>query len=68
VVELESWREKGDMARRLEELAGHREGIAAAANAAIQGGLEPETVQQVETALGRLEAALRARAAGEAAG
>jgi hypothetical protein len=68
VVELESWREKGDMAGRLGELAGHREAVAAAANAAIQGGLEPGTVSQVEVALGRLEAALRARAAGEASG
>jgi len=68
VVELESWRDKGDMAERLEELSGHRQAVAAAANAAIQGGLEPGTVAQVEAALGRLEAALRARAAGEAAG
>jgi hypothetical protein len=65
VAELESWREKGDMAQRLDELAGHREPVAAAANAAIQGGLEPDTVRQVEAALARLEAALRARAAGE---
>ena len=38
-AELESWRERGDMARRLDELAGHREPVAAAANAALQGGL-----------------------------
>ena len=66
VAELESWREKGDMAKRLDEMAGHRDAVAAAANAAIQGGLEPGTVAEVEAALGRLEAALRARAAGEA--
>lgn len=65
VVELQSWRERGDMAGRLEELDDHREALASAANAAIQGGLEPGTVRQVEAALGRLEAALRARAAGE---
>ena len=65
VAELESWREKGDMAGRLAELAAHREPIAAAANAAIQGGLEPGTVAQVEAAMERLEAALRARSAGE---
>lgn len=68
IVELGSWREKGDMAGRLDELAGHREAVAAAANAAIQGGLEPGTVAEVDMALSRLEAALRARAAGEAAG
>jgi hypothetical protein len=64
VAELESWRENGDMAARLAELGERREAVAAAANAAIQGGLEPETVAAVESALGRLEAALRARAAG----
>jgi hypothetical protein len=63
VAELESWRGRGDIGARIDELAGMREGVAAAANAAIQGGLEPEQVQAVETALGRLAAALRARAA-----
>jgi hypothetical protein len=65
IAELESWREHGDMAGRLAGLADHREPVAAAANAAIQGGLAPETVAQVDAALGRLEAALRARAARE---
>ena len=65
VAELESWREKGDMARRLAEIGERRAAIAAAANAAIQGGLEPGTVAQVEAAMERLEAALRARSAGE---
>ena len=32
------------MGERIDELAGLREGVAAAANAAIQGGLEPEQV------------------------
>jgi hypothetical protein len=68
IVELESWREKGDMAGRLAELSDHRAPVADAANAAIQGGLEPDAVAQVEAALGRLEAALRARAAGETSG
>ena len=63
VAELESWREKGDMAGRLAELSERRAAVAAAANSAIQGGLEPATVAEVEEALGRLEAALRARAA-----
>ena len=45
VAELESWRGRGDMGERIDELAGLREAVAAAAaNAAIQGGLEPETV------------------------
>jgi hypothetical protein len=65
VAELESWRGRGDMGERIGELAGRREAVAAAANAAIQGGLEPAHVEAVEAALARLEAALRARAARE---
>ncbi len=53
------------MGARIDELAGLREGVAATANAAIQGGLEPEQAETVEAALGRLEAALRARAVRE---
>jgi hypothetical protein len=64
VAELESWREKGDIAARLADLGERRQVLAAAANAAIQGGLEPGTVAGVEAALARLEAALRARSAG----
>jgi hypothetical protein len=67
VAELESWRGRSDMGARIDELAGLRGDVAAAANAAIQGGLEPETVERVGAALERLEAALRARAAREAA-
>jgi hypothetical protein len=67
VAELESWRGRSDIGRRIDELAGLREPVAAAANAAIQGGLEPGTVAEASGALERLEAALRARAALEAA-
>jgi hypothetical protein len=66
VAELESWRERGDMNERLTDLGERRAAVATAANAAIQGGLDPATVETVEAALGRLEAALRARAAREA--
>jgi hypothetical protein len=65
VKELESWRGRGDMGERIDELAGHREAAAGAANAALQGGLEPAEADAVGAALARLEAALRARAAGE---
>lgn len=68
VAELESWRGRGDMGERIDELAGRRAPVAEAANAAIQGGLDPEQVEAVDGALGRLEAALRARAARESAG
>jgi len=67
VAELESWRGRSDMAERIDELASLRGGVAGAANAAIQGGLEPAAVAVVSGALERLEAALRARAAREAA-
>ena len=46
---------------RLEELAGLRESVAAAAAEALKGGLSPLDTAAVEAALGRLEAALRAR-------
>ena len=61
LAELEVWRDAADMAARLEELAGHRAAVAAAAGEALEGGLSPLNAAAVETALGRLEAALRAR-------
>ena len=61
-MELQSWRGHADMAERLDELAGLREAVAEAANAALQGGLEPAQVNAVELAMARLAAALRARA------
>jgi hypothetical protein len=62
LAELEGWRASPAIARRLDELAGHREAVEAAAASALQGGLQPEQTAAVEAALGRLEAALRARA------
>jgi hypothetical protein len=62
LVELQGWRAHRDIAARLDELAEHREAVAAASAAALQGGLEPATTDAVRSALGRLEAALRARA------
>jgi hypothetical protein len=61
LAELEVWR--GELAARLDELAGLRGGVRGAAEAALQGGLEAEAVAVVEHALGRVEAALRARTA-----
>jgi hypothetical protein len=63
LAELEAWRETGDMAARLAELAEHREAVQAAARGALRGDLEPADVGAVELAVGRLEAALRARQA-----
>ncbi|MEA2291625.1 MAG: hypothetical protein QOF17_645 [Solirubrobacteraceae bacterium] len=64
LAELEGWRGHRDIGERLTELAGHREPVAEAARAALAGGLEDDRAAAVEAALGRLEAALRARAAG----
>jgi hypothetical protein len=65
LAELEVWRDQGDMAERLEELDDLRGAVARAAEAALQGGLEVEVVSSMELALGRLEAALRARQVAE---
>jgi hypothetical protein len=62
LAELEAWRDAGDMAARLDELAGHRQAVAAAAAAALRASPDPEAVAAVEAAVARLEAALRARA------
>lgn len=49
---------------RVGELREQRGSVGAAANEALQGPLSAETIEQVEHALGRVEAALRARSAG----
>jgi hypothetical protein len=61
LAELEAWREQGEMERRLEELDGRREAVARAARAALDGALDESHVEDVTSALGRLEAALRER-------
>jgi hypothetical protein len=63
LAELAAWRDRGDMAARLEELADARPAVGAAANAALAGGLPPDAAEAVAQALGRLEAALRSRSA-----
>jgi hypothetical protein len=64
LAELPAWAHRSDMAQRLDELRGLRDGVAAAANRALQGGLEAEQVAAVEHAVARVEAALAARVAG----
>jgi hypothetical protein len=63
VAELQAFRDQGDMAERLADLTARRDALADAANEALQGGPSAETIGAVDEALGRLEAALRARAA-----
>jgi hypothetical protein len=61
LAELEAWRGQGEMERRLEELDGRREAVARAARAALDGALDESHVEDVTSALARLEAALRER-------
>ena len=51
-----------DLAKRLAELREQRDAVGAAANAALRGPLDGGAHEAVAHALGRLEAALRARA------
>ncbi|HKH16205.1 MAG TPA: hypothetical protein VKA57_01665 [Solirubrobacteraceae bacterium] len=64
LAELEGWRELDGMAERLEELRSIATGVLAAAAAARAGTLDEAGRGAVQHALGRLEAALRARTAG----
>jgi hypothetical protein len=61
LAELVPWAERAGLAARLEELRSERGPVGAAANRAVQGGLDAETAADVERVLGRLEAALRVR-------
>jgi hypothetical protein len=54
------------LADRLQELRERREVVGAAAQAALGGELDPEQLQAVAFTLGRIEAALRARAVANA--
>jgi hypothetical protein len=60
LAELAAWREVGDLGARLDELAGLRDTVEAAAGEALAGPVEGGAV---EGPLARLEAALRARLA-----
>jgi hypothetical protein len=64
LAELEGWRELDGMPERLEELGALLSEVALAADAARSGALDETGRAVVERALGRLEAALRARTAG----
>ncbi|HEX2086873.1 MAG TPA: hypothetical protein VHF89_14430 [Solirubrobacteraceae bacterium] len=62
LAELEAWRGVRDLDARLTELREERGAVGDAANAALRGGLPDEAVAEVERILGRVEAAIRARA------
>jgi hypothetical protein len=64
LAELQAWAHRDDIAPRLAELREQREVVAAAANRALEGGLEAGQIADVEHVVARLEAALAARVAG----
>ncbi|HEV7805719.1 MAG TPA: hypothetical protein VGO80_07875 [Solirubrobacteraceae bacterium] len=64
LAELEPWRDQAKLSLRLDELRDHRAAVGAAASAALCGGLDEQQIATVRVALGRVEAALRARTAG----
>jgi hypothetical protein len=61
LAELEPWREQ--LGERLAELRDARGACGDAANAALQGGIDDATTEEVDRILARVEAALRARVA-----
>ena len=61
--ELAPWAPRSDLRTRIEELRDLRRGVRAAAAGALEGGLDDAAIAAVSHALGRLEAALRARSA-----
>ena len=63
LVELAAFRGTDSVGRRLDELEAFRDGLARAANEALQGGPSAATVATVEQGLDKLEATLRARTA-----
>jgi hypothetical protein len=63
LAELVAFRAQEPVARRLDDLAGHRDAMARAANEALARGPDAETVAAVEAALAGIEATLRARSA-----
>jgi hypothetical protein len=63
LAELEPWRDRADLAERIEELHGLMGAVDTAADAAVTGGVDDEVFAGARRALERLEAALRARSA-----
>jgi hypothetical protein len=63
LAELEPWAPRADLAQRLTELRELQGGVRAAAQAALEGGVDDDADAAVRRALERLEAALRARTA-----
>ncbi len=64
LAELEPWRDVAGLAGRLAALRDRRDEVRAVADAALQRGLDDGQIAVVRSALGQIEAALRARVAG----
>jgi hypothetical protein len=64
LAELQAWSHHEELASRLAELRAERPAVGAAANRALEGGLDAEQIDDLARVLGRLEAALAARVAG----
>ncbi len=64
IAELSDDQSAGTLVERIAELRGFREAVAGAAQTALREPPDSDQVAAVEQALGRIEAALRARAAG----
>jgi hypothetical protein len=63
IAELAPWVERRGVAKHLESLRDERRPVGAAANAALEDGLDTQAVHTVERALVKVEAALRVRLA-----
>jgi hypothetical protein len=63
IAELAPWVERPGVGDHLEALREQRQAVGAAANAALEGGLDADTADAVEQALTKVERALRARLA-----
>lgn len=63
LAELDAYADVSDLAERLDELRAARAAVGEAANAALEGPLDAERAEEVARVTGRLEAALRAKAA-----
>ncbi len=61
IAELQPWAGQGDLDERIGQLRDHREAIGAAANAALEGGLDEAQISELTETLTHIEAALRAR-------
>ncbi|MTD46895.1 hypothetical protein GKE82_22030 [Conexibacter sp. W3-3-2] len=61
IAELAPWADRAQIADRLEALRAERRAVGAAANRALEGGLDEETVEDVRRVVGLVEGIVRLR-------